>query len=147
MVLGMADIQRADDRIRRLTVLALAVVLLGGAVLSVQFEAWLADVRSMPVEVARDSRTRVFSWCVGIGTVAIALAGCHFWWWGKRVQRTQRFPPPGATVLHDTVILSGHAAASRGALLQIFGVVLILCAVAVAIGSWWVLKILGSGHD
>lgn len=146
MVLGMADIQRADDRIRRLTILALAVVLLGGAVLSVQFEAWLADVRNMPVEVAREFLTRVFSWCVGIGTVAIALAGCHFWWWGRRIRRTQRFPPPGATVLRDTVVLGGHAAASRGTLLQIRGVTFILCAAAAAIGSRWILKILGSVH-
>ncbi len=74
----MADIHRADDRIRRLATLALAVVLLGGAVLSVQFEAWLVDVRGMPAESARESLTKVFSWCMGIGTVAIALAGCHF---------------------------------------------------------------------
>jgi uncharacterized membrane protein YidH (DUF202 family) len=142
----MAEVQRADVRIRRLAILALAVALLGGAVLSVQFESWLTDVQHMPVEVARESLTRVFSWCVGIGTVAIALAGCHFWWWGRRIRRTQRFPPPGATVLRNTVVLGGHAAASRGTMLQILGVTLILCAAAAAIGSRWILKILGSVH-
>lgn len=142
----MAEVQRADVRIRKLAILALAVALLGGAVLSFQFESWLTDVRHMPIEVARESLTRVFSWCMGIGTVAIALAGCHFWWWGRRVRHTLRFPPPSAIVLRDTVILSGHAAASRGTMLQIFGVTLILCAAAVAVGSWWVLKMLDSGH-
>jgi len=143
----MAEIQRADDRNRRLAILALAVVLLGGVLLSVQFESWLTDVRHRPVEVARESLTRVFRWCVRIGTVTIALAGCHFWWRGRRVRHTLRFPPPGTTVLRDTVILSGDAAASRGTMLQIVGVTLILCAATIAVGSWWALKMLGAVHD
>jgi hypothetical protein len=146
-VLGMADIQRADSRSRKFAILALAGILFGGVVLSVQFESWMEDVRSMPVEVARESLTTVFSWSVGIGTVAIALAGSHCWWWGKRVRRALRFPPPGATVLRDTVILEREAAASRGRLLQFLGVTLIFCAITVVIGSWWILRMLGTVHD
>ena len=142
----MAEIQRADSHSRKLAILALVFALLGGVALLVQFESWLADVRSMPVETARESLTTVFSWCVGIGTVAIALAGCHFWWWGRRVRHALRFPPPGATVLRDTVALEGQAAASRGMVLQIVGVTLILCGAGVAVVSWWVLRMLGSDH-
>ncbi len=122
------------------------VLLLGGAVLSIQFESWLTEVRRMPDEAARKFLSTIFSWSVGIGTVAIALAGCHVWWWGRRVRRAQRFPPPGATVLRDTIILSGQAAASRGMLLQFLGATLILCAADVAVVSWWVLRMLGSIH-
>lgn len=143
----MADIQRADSRSRKFAILALAGILFGGVVLSVQFESWIEDVRSMPVAAARGSLTTAFSWSVGIGTIAISLAGCHFWWWGRRVRRTLRFPPPGAMVLRDTVILEGEAAASRGRLLQFLGVTLIFCAVAVVIGSWWILRMLGAVHD
>jgi len=146
-VLGMADIQRADSRSRKFAILALAGILFGGVVLSVQFESWIEDVRSMPVEAAREFLTRVLSWSVGIGTVAIAVVGCYFWWWGRRVRRTLRFPLPGATVLRDTSILEGEAAASRGRLLQFLGVTLIFCAVAVVIGSWWTLRMLGAVHD
>jgi hypothetical protein len=146
-VLGMADIQRADSRSRKFALLALAGILFGGVVLSVQFESWIEDVRSMPVEAARESLTTVFSWSVGIATIAIALAGCHFWWWGKRVRRALRFPPPGATVLRDTVILEGEAASSRGRLLQFLGVIHIFCAVTVVIGSWWILRMLGTVRD
>ncbi|MDH4087348.1 MAG: hypothetical protein OEV27_05405 [Nitrospira sp.] len=142
----MADIHRADSRSRKFAILALAGILFGGVVLSVQFESWMEDVRSMPVEAARESLTTVFSWSVGIGTVAIALAGCHFWWWGRRVRRALRFPPPGATVLRDTAILEGEAAASRGRVLQFLGVTLIFCSVAVVMGSWWILRMLGTLH-
>ena len=75
----MAEIQRADKQSLKLAILALVMLLLGGVVLSVQFEAWLAEVRRMPIESARKSLTTVFSWSVGIVTVAIALAGCHVW--------------------------------------------------------------------
>jgi protein-S-isoprenylcysteine O-methyltransferase Ste14 len=143
----MADIQRADSRSRKFAILALAGILFGGAVLSVQFESWIEDVRSVPVEAARESLTTVFSWSVGIGMVVIALAGCHFWWWGRRVRRTLRFPPPAQRSCAIRAILEGEAAASRGRLLQFLGVTLIFCAVAVVIGSWWILRMLGAVHD
>jgi protein-S-isoprenylcysteine O-methyltransferase Ste14 len=142
----MAEIQRADAYYRKLAILALAALLLGGAVFLVQFESWIEDVRSMPVEAARESLTTVFSWSVGMGTVVISLAGCHSWWWGRRVRRALRFPPPDATVLRDTVVLEGQAAASRGRLLQFLGVTLILCAAGVAIVSWWAVRTLGAVH-
>jgi protein-S-isoprenylcysteine O-methyltransferase Ste14 len=145
-VLGMADIQRADSRSRKFAILALAGILFGGVVLSIQFESWIEDVRRMPVEAARESLTTVFSWSVGISILAISLAGCHFWWWGRRVRRALRFPPPGATVLRDTVILEGEAAASRGTVLQLFGATLVLCATGVAFISWWAVRMFGAVH-
>jgi len=145
-VLGMADIQRADDHYRKLVIFALAGILSGGVLLSVQFESWIEDVRSMPVEAARESLTRVLSWSAGIGTVAIAVVGCYFWWWGRRVRRTLRFPLPGATVLRDTVVLEGQAAASRGTLLQIFGATLVLCATGVAVIAWWAVRTFDAIH-
>ena len=147
MVLGMAEIQRADDRSRKLASFALTGISPGGVMFLVQFESWLADVRSMPVEVARESLTTVFTWSVVIGTLAIGLAGCHFWWWGWRVRYALRLPPPGATVLRDTVVLEGQAAASRGTVLQIFGIALILCAAGIAVGSWWAVRTLGAVHS
>jgi len=146
MVFGMAESQRADDRSRKLAIFALTGILLGGVMFLVQFESWLADVRSMPVKAARESLTTVFSWSVVIGTVVIGLAGCHFWWWGRCVRCALRFPPPGATFLRDTVVLEGQAAASRGTVLQIFGVTLVLCTAGIAVGSWWAMRALCAVH-
>jgi hypothetical protein len=81
-----------------------------------------------------------------MGTMVVILGGCHVWWWGRRVRRALRFPLPGTTVLRDTVVLEGQAAASRGTLLQIIGVTLILCAAGVAVVSWWVFRMLSIGH-
>jgi hypothetical protein len=48
-VLGMAEIQRADKQSLKLAILALVMLLLGGVVLSVQFEAWLAECGICPL--------------------------------------------------------------------------------------------------
>ncbi len=112
----MVEIQQADARSRKVAILVLIAVLICGAVLVIVFEDWLVQVRSMPVEAARESLTAVFRWSVGMGAVAVSLAGCHFWWSGRRVRRALRFPLPGATVLRDTIVLEGRAAASRGRL-------------------------------
>lgn len=139
---GMAEIQRADRRSRTFAILALLIVLVGGIVFLAQFESWLIELRGMPDEAAKGALTVVFGWSVGIGTVAVALAGCHVWWWGKRVRCAMRFPPPDATLVRDMVVLKGQAAVSRGNLLQIVGSILIVCAAALAILSWWLLNLL-----
>lgn len=139
----MAEIQRADPRRRKLAVLGVTVIALGEAVLVAQFQSWLTNVQMLPVESARASLTTAFSWCVGIGTVTTFLGGCHFWWWGRRVRRALRFPLPRARVLRDTVVLEGQAAASRGMVIQLLGGLVMLCAVGLAVGSWWILRMLG----
>lgn len=138
----MAKIHQANIRGRQLAILAALVVLMGGAVLVTVFKDWMAGVRGMSADAAQESLTTVFGWCVGIGTGAMFLTGCHYWWWGRRVLQAQRFPPPGAMVLRDTIVLEGRAATSRGAILRIVGIMLILCAVGIAVASWWVLRML-----
>ncbi len=138
----MAEIQRADDRSRKVMIIMLILVLISGAAIWMVFEEWMAEMRSLPVEAARTSLFRVFPLCMAIMVVCVCVAGWHCWRVGERVRRSLRFPPPDATVVRDTVVLSDQAAVSRGRLLQIFGVILILCAIGLAVMSWLVLKML-----
>ena len=134
----MAEIQRADDQSRRWAIVAVIMVLIGGVVLWMVSEEWMAEVRGLPVEAAKQSLSRVFLLCIGIMIICLGVVSWHCWHVGKRVRQTLRFPPPGATVMRDTVVLSGQAAATRGRLLQVFGVILILCAIASGVMSWLV---------
>ncbi len=136
----MAEIQRADDRRRRFVILVLIMVLVGGVVLWMVAEKWMAEVRSLPVDAARQSVSMVFSLCMGIMTVCVCLAGWHCWRIGERVRHAMRFPPPNTSVIRDTPVLTGQAAVYRGWLFQAFGVALILCAIGVVVMSWLVLK-------
>ncbi len=141
-MLGMAEIQRADDRRRKVAIIVLVVALISGVVLWVVFEEWMMAVRRLPVEAARASLSKVFSLCMASMVLCVCVVGWHCWRVGARVRRSLRFPPPDATVVRDTIVLSGQAAVSRGRLLQVFGVILILCAIGLAVMSWLMLKML-----
>lgn len=136
----MAEIQRADEQSRRLAIGALIVVVIGGVAFGMVSEEWIAQVRSLPVEEAKQSLSRVFVLCMGMLILSVCLVAGHFWCVGERVRQTLRFPPAGATVVRDTVVLSGQAAATRGRLLKVFGVVLMFCAIALGVMSWLVLN-------
>lgn len=135
---AMAEIQRADEQSRKLAIVALIMVLIGGVVLWMVFDEWMAELRDSPIEEAKQSLSRAFLLCMGIMIVCVCIVGWHCWRVGERVRQTLRFPPPGATVVRGTVVLSGQAAVSRGRLLQVFGVILILGAIALGVMSWLV---------
>lgn len=138
----MAEIQRADDRSRRFAIGVLIMVLIGGFALWMAFEEWMVEVRSLPVDSAKQSLSMVFSMCISIMTVCVCIAGWHCWRVGERVRHPMRFPPSNTSVVRDTTVLTGQAAVSRGRLLQVFGVILILCAIGLAVLSWLVLKMI-----
>lgn len=140
----MAEIQRADDRSRKAAIVVLVLVLISGVALWMVFEQWMAEVRSLPVQAAKDSLSRVFALCMGIMVVCVCVVSWHCWQVGERVRHAMRFPPPDMSVLRDTTVLSGQAAVSRGRLLQAFSVILIFCAIGLAVMAWLVLKMLQS---
>jgi hypothetical protein len=143
-VFDVADIQRADERSRKLVIVALIVVTVGGVVLWGVFEDWMIAVRSLPVEEAKQSLSKVFLLCIGIMILGVCVIGWYCWLIGGRVRQTLRFPPPGMKVVRDTIVLSGQAAAARGRLLKVLGLILMFCAMALGVMSWWVLNMLRS---
>ncbi len=92
----MAEIQRADDQSRKFAIIAVIMVLIGGVVLWMVFEDWMAEVWSLPVEEAKQSVSRVFLLCMGIMIGCVCIVGWQCWWVGERIRRTLRFPPPDA---------------------------------------------------
>jgi hypothetical protein len=82
----MAEIQRADARRRRLVILVLVVMLIGSAALWMVFEGWMVEVRSLPVEAARQSVSRVFVLYMSIMIICVGIVGWHCWQVGERVR-------------------------------------------------------------
>ena len=142
----MAEIQRADDHCRRFTIVVLIMVLIGGVAIWAVFEEWMIEVRSLPAEAARQSLSMVFWLCVGVMGVCVWIAGWYCWRVGGRVRHAMRFPPPNTSVIRDTIVLTGQAAVSRGRLLQVFGVILILCTIGLAVMSWFMLRMIQGAH-
>lgn len=135
---AMAEIQRADDQSRKFAIVAVIMLLIGGVVFWMVFDEWMSELRDLPIEEAKQSLSRAFLLCMGIMIVCVCIVGWHCWWVGERVRQTLRFPPPDAKVVRDTVVLLGQAAVARGRLLKVFGVILMFCAMALGVMSWWV---------
>jgi hypothetical protein len=64
--------------------------------------------------------------------------------YGNRVRTAMQFPPPHARVIHDTIVVSGSAAAGRASILQAIAIVLGLCAVGLLAVTWRLLSRLGA---
>ena len=77
------------------------------------------------------ARLRTLALLASLGMLPFAAAATYIFRLGRQIVRAERFPPPGATVLRDTVVLRGRAARRRGLLLQSLAMFLI---VATAVG-------------
>jgi hypothetical protein len=135
----MSSVQRADPVARTWVLIALiafvAVAVLGWR----EFSNWLLDLRSVPpAEAMRVLLLALRLLILGMGLSLVALA-LYLLSLGKRTRHAIRYPPPGARVIRDTVVLEGEEALVRGRLLQTTGYVLLLLAGAfVVVGNWFV---------
>lgn len=136
------DVLRADPRLRRqtLVVLALAIVI---AVTCTYFSLrWLlgvADLSATDVLILR-MRSMIGLAVAGCAACLALLAG-YSARKGQRALRFQQWPLPAARVLRDTPIRRGRTAQRIGRLLQVSAVVLALLAVATGAVSWRLLML------
>jgi hypothetical protein len=136
----MNDIQKADPEARRKALLVVVFgAAIGGLVIAglAHFGDSLRDwILSDPEETAFRARLVI---CLIVALLAAPLVGVavYIWLIGAQVLRAQRFPPPGLRVLHDTPVLSGSAAVTRGHVIQVVAVCLGLSAAVFCLFFWW----------
>jgi hypothetical protein len=136
----MSEIQKADPEARRRAILLVVVAAGGGALVIGAFpqirdsvHAWLlAD----PAETAFRAKLLICSAVFMVITPLVCFAA-YIWLLGVRVMQAQQFPPPGLRVLHDTPVLSGAAAVTRGQFMQVIAVCLGVAAVVMCLFLWW----------
>jgi Na+/phosphate symporter len=136
----MSEVQKADPEARRKALLLIVFgAAIGGLLIAgfMHFGELLRDwILSDPAETAFRARLAI---CLMVALLALPLVGLAVYVWliGARVLRTQRFPPPGLRVLHDTPVVSGSAAVTRGHAIQIVAVCLGVGAAVFCLFFWW----------
>lgn len=133
------EIHAADPRAKRTAIVVLVAGLIAGTALILIFD------RARP-EIARwilaDQQHVAFRARVVLSLVALIVVGPligfagYFYRLGAATLRSARFPPPGTAMLHDTRVLSGDEARTRGRVLQAVGVTLVALATAIAVLLW-----------
>lgn len=138
------EIQRADRRLRFLAALMLMAAVAVGAVALLLLQGWLAELKQLAFVDAQPRLLAAFAWISGSACIMLLALGIHVWRVGARVRAAAQFPPPGARVLRDTVVLRGVAAIRRGRFIQGAGVVLMLCVPALLAASWRLYSVLAT---
>jgi hypothetical protein len=128
-------IDRADPRMRVAVIAGMAVATIVGAV----FISFADALRPAVIEwVMRDpagSRSRAVAISIGLAAMVVLPvlgAAVYLWRFSVRVLRDRRFPPLGALLIVDTVVLEGAEAQQRGRLLRALAIGLGAMAVAFA---------------
>jgi hypothetical protein len=140
--LFVSDIQRADPWARgaALVIVVVAFVIGGIAVplanlFGPALDAWFAaDLENRAAGVLR----LVAVFVSGSAT----LAAAYIWWVGHRIVRSRRYPPPGLRVLHDTVVLTGDTAESRGRLMRMIALAIGISGILLAGFVWRLVSLL-----
>jgi hypothetical protein len=135
----MTEIQRADPKSRRqVLVVTLAGALIGAVLIMVfaqyrtELGAWLGDSPS-------ERRARL-----GIALAVMAALGCapllglavYLGFFGSRVIRARRFPPPGSLVVRDTPVLRDRAAIRRGRIFEALAAAFAAAALGLLFALW-----------
>ncbi|MGB0133485.1 hypothetical protein [Dokdonella sp.] len=125
------DMIRADPRLRRKTLIALAVAAVVAVIAVIIFQRWLGEISAISGTDLLILRLRRM---IGIGLTGSAICLALLAWYAahqaSRTKAAGRWPLPDARVMRDTVIRRGTAARSLAQLLQLTAVVLLVLAFA-----------------
>jgi hypothetical protein len=129
----------ADKRARRLTILLVAILALGGA----GFLAYVrAEIKQHAQSKGQDRQAVVQRLNVVLTATAcvggLGFVGISIWLWrlARRIRRTDQYPPPGTKVLRDTPIRTGLAAWKVAARAELAAVLALAGAFACGY-LWW----------
>jgi hypothetical protein len=135
------EIHAADPRAKRTALVVILASLIVGTALIILFD------RARPAIgrwVFADQQQVALRARVVLSVVAVIAAGpligfaAYFYRLGGATVRSARFPPTGAAMIYDTPVVSGDAARTRGRILQVLAVMLVVAAIAMA-GLLWTL--------
>ena len=131
------EIVPADKRLRRWTILTAVLLTAAGLVVIGLLHGQLQAIEKQAAEnlpAAKETAiclTTILAWSGGLGFVGM---GAWLWWLGRRINRADRFPPPGMKVIKDTPVRTGVKARRLANLAQLTA---LLCVVVGTVGMWY----------
>ena len=136
----MTAVQKADPGARRKAIILVSVLSALGGILIVLFES-NQQVISELLEMNLATNSRVLNAVLLMMLAPQFFVTYYLFAFGRRIVRTQRFPPPGQSVVRDTKIILSNEAVRRGRVLQCLAVAsAVICMMFVV---WWLLHEFG----
>jgi len=131
------DIQRADVRLRRMTVIVLLLAAIGATGMIVFARQWMIEqaIVSTPEQLVSRMRQWLGAASIACGLCLLALA-VYAWRRGRAASAQRRWPLANARVLRDTPVRHGEAALGVARLLNLVSLMLLAFAMATIALSW-----------
>lgn len=130
---GSIEVVSADPVARRRALWLVTSATLLGAGVIFWLLPWARDALAQAVQDGRLGKGAVCKSAL-LGFMLLALPvggfGVYAYRFGRRVEREQRFPPAGVSVIRDTRVLHGRAAGLLGRAQAINGALLVVLAIA-----------------
>jgi hypothetical protein len=132
----MSEVQRADSSARRAAIVVVGCGAAAGVVIIALATRLRPDVTAWLLDDPEARLPMVIAATIAMTTGPALGAAIYVWRLGRRVVRTERFPPPGLRVTRDTPVVTGTAAGRRGRLIQAFAIALGVLAAVMALTLW-----------
>lgn len=131
------EIQRADVRLRRLTIAVLAFAAVAAVGVILLARGWMIRqaLASTPEQLLAQMRHWLGAASIACGLCLLLLA-THAWRRGRAALAQRRWPVANARVLRDTPIRRDDAALGIARLLTLVSLMLVVFAVAMIALSW-----------
>ena len=138
---NLPKIVPADPKQRRLALLAVVAIVIGGVVALWWLDRRLDGIDRLVEENLPAAAERALSLVVKalvVMGVSLVGMGLYLFWLGVQINRAGQFPPPGMKVIRNTVVRTGP----RARLLANLALVSSLLAVlAGTVGMWYVFRL------
>ena len=131
------EIQHADLRFRRVTIVVVAIAALAALATVFMFQRWLGELAAtLPTDLLIAQMRRWIGVAATACSLCVLLLAGHAAVQARRIKAGQRWPVERARVMRDTVVRRGDAALRIGRLLNVTALVLVVVGVATALLSW-----------
>ena len=138
----MSEVQRADPRTRRKTIIYVLVMLAlfvptlyWSCSQTESFEAWIA-APGKTIERAK----LILSILIVVGAILLLVIAVLAFRFASAILRSDRYPPPNVNLIKDTVIRRGVSARKTGYLMQALGIALLVFLIAMILVGWTLIR-------
>lgn len=123
------ELIRADNSLRKKTIVLLVIFVLGMMLLSPylnnRLAAWRQAAADNP-ETALARHSSLFQWLLGITALLVSAGSLYLMVVALRVLKTEQYPPPGLKVIRDTRLQTGRRAKITAYVLLVNSLILIV---------------------
>lgn len=138
----MSEVQRADPRTRRKTIIYVFVMfavfvptLYSSCLQTESIEAWIA-APGKTIERAK----LILTILIAVGAILLFMNAALAFRFASAILRSDRYPPPNVNLIKDTVIRRCVSARKTGHLMQALGIALLFFLITMILVGWTLIR-------